>query len=116
MHIVVFVTVPSEEVGKKIAGKIVEKRLAACVNITAEITSVYWWEDKIQEDSERMLIIKTKSQLFNQLQETVKTHHPYTVPEIIALPLVKGYAPYLDWINNETGSFENDPSFMGTNF
>jgi periplasmic divalent cation tolerance protein len=115
MHIVVFVTVPSEETGKKIARKVIEERLAACVNITAEITSVYWWEDEIQEDNERMLIIKTKSQLFDKLQETVKTHHPYSVPEIIALPMVKGFAPYLNWINQETSSFDEDPSFMGVN-
>jgi periplasmic divalent cation tolerance protein len=108
MHIVVFVTVPTEEVGKKIARKIVENRLAACVNITGGITSIYWWDEQVQEDSEKMLIIKTKIQLFPKLQETVKAYHPYSVPEIIALPLVEGSKPYLDWISEETRSFGND--------
>jgi periplasmic divalent cation tolerance protein len=113
MHIVVFATVPSEEVGMKIAKEVVEKRLAACANLTGGITSVYWWENKVQEDKEMLLIMKTKLQLFNKLEDEIRKNHPYEVPEIIALPLVTGFKPYLSWISKETQAVYDDANFRG---
>lgn len=109
MHIVVLVTVPSPEVGKKIAKALLEKKLAACVNIQRGIESYFWWEGEIQEEEECLLIIKTKLSLFSEVEYMVRVNHPYTVPEIIGLPIAKGFRGYLDWISRETRACEDDP-------
>lgn len=109
MYLVTFVTAPSMEVGKKIARKILEMKLAACVNINQEVTSLYWWEDEIQEDKECLLIIKTKMGLFTDMARVVRKLHPYSVPEIIALPIITGHKQYLDWISSETIPSHDDP-------
>jgi periplasmic divalent cation tolerance protein len=98
----VFVTVPSIEVGKKIAHALVSSKLAACVNIIPQITSVYEWEGKIEEDSELLLMIKTQTQHFDELAKLVKDNHPYTTPEVIGIPIEQGSQPYLDWIKSVT--------------
>jgi len=103
----VFVTVPSLEVGKKIAHALVSNKVAACVNIVPQITSVYEWEGKIEEDSELLLMIKTQSQHFEDLEKLVKANHPYTVPEIIGVPIEQGSQPYLDWIKKVTTQGSN---------
>ncbi len=105
--IVTYVTVSSMEEAKKISYSLVENKLAACANIVPSITSVYTWQEKICEDQECLLIIKTKKELFPALQEKVKSLHSYTVPEIIALPILEGSESYLDWIRNETVDYEN---------
>ena len=99
-HVVVFVTAPKGK-GEEIAKAIVEKRLAACVNIVDNIKSIYWWQDKVEEDFEELLIIKTKYKILEKLIEEVKRAHPYTVPEIISLPIILGNKEYLEWINKE---------------
>ncbi|CAH1959671.1 unnamed protein product [Acanthoscelides obtectus] len=99
-HSVAYVTAPSQEVAKKIAHGIVEKKLAACVNIVPGITSVYEWENKINEDSEVLMMIKTRTSKVNQLTEFVKANHPYTVCEVISLPIQNGNPAYLKWIND----------------
>lgn len=116
MYLTVFVTVPNEETGVKIAKKLLEKKLAACVNISKGIRSLYWWEDEIQDESEALLIIKTKFGLFNELEMLIKENHPYTVPEIIAMPIARGYRPYLDWISSETQCCEDDPGQRSSSF
>ena len=98
-YIVVFITVPNLEVGEKIGNTLVEEKLAACVNITSEIKSVYFWKGKIEEDKEYLLIIKTRKDKFESLERRVKEIHPYEVPEIIAVPIVLGSKDYLDWID-----------------
>jgi periplasmic divalent cation tolerance protein len=101
--IVVLITVPSQEVGEKIATSLVEKRLAACVNITGPIKSLYTWEGKINQDEERLLIVKTRADIFEKkFVEAVQSTHPYEVPEIIALPIVTGSKNYLDWMDEAT--------------
>ncbi|PKA59500.1 Protein CutA, chloroplastic [Apostasia shenzhenica] len=100
--IVVYVTVPNREAGKKLAESIVQEKLAACVNIVPGIQSVYWWDGKVQTDSEELLIIKTRESLLNSLTEHVKSHHEYDVPEVIALPINGGNSKYLEWIKNST--------------
>ena len=101
--IVVLITVPSPEVGGKIARALVEERLAACVNLVPGITSTYRWEGEVQVDPEALLIAKTGRDLFDALAARVRSLHPYTVPEIIALPLAAGHQPYLAWIADSTG-------------
>jgi periplasmic divalent cation tolerance protein len=102
--ILVFITVPSREVGHEIATLLVEENLAACVNIVTGITSIYRWQDAIERDDELLLIAKTKSSYFERLATTVKRVHPYEVPEVIALPVVAGSNEYLAWIDTETSA------------
>ncbi|CAN6293746.1 unnamed protein product [Urochloa humidicola] len=100
--IVVYVTVPNKEAGKKLAGSIISEKLAACVNIVPGVESVYWWEGKVQSDAEELLIIKTRESLLDALTEHVKANHEYDVPEVIALPIKGGNLKYLEWLKNST--------------
>ncbi|XP_010540442.1 PREDICTED: protein CutA, chloroplastic [Tarenaya hassleriana] len=100
--IVVYVTVPNREAGKKLANSIVQEKLAACVNIVPGIESVYQWEGKIQSDAEELLIIKTRQSLLDALTDHVKANHEYDVPEVIALPITGGSPQYLEWLKNST--------------
>ncbi|XP_059460492.1 protein CutA, chloroplastic [Corylus avellana] len=100
--IVVYVTVPNKELGKKLAESIVKEKLAACVNRVPGIESVYQWQGEIQTDSEELLIIKTRQSLLEALTEHVKANHEYDVPEVIALPITGGSLQYLEWIKNST--------------
>ncbi|MBE0408911.1 MAG: divalent-cation tolerance protein CutA [Anaerolineales bacterium] len=100
--IVVLITAPSQEIGEKIATLLIEKRLAACVNITGPVQSLYTWEGKINQDEERLLIVKTKADIFeDKFVAAVRSIHPYDVPEIIALPITMGSRHYLDWLDEE---------------
>ena len=101
-HVIVFSTVPDEARGREIGRALVEERLAACVTVSAACRSLYWWEGKIADESEYMLVIKTKASLYEKLEAKLKEIHPYTVPEIIALPIVAGSKKYLDWLAAET--------------
>ena len=97
-YCVVFITTPAGE-GEKIASLIVEKKLGACVNVVKDISSLYWWKGNIEKDSESLLVVKTSLEKLPQLTEEVKKVHPYTVPEIIALPIIGGNEDYLNWID-----------------
>lgn len=99
MYIVVLVTVPNQIKAKDIANHLILKKLAACVNIIPALYSFFWWEKKIDSAKELLLVIKTKKKLFPKLVKTVKSRHPYSVPEIIALPIICGNKEYLDWID-----------------
>ncbi|MFQ5779508.1 MAG: divalent-cation tolerance protein CutA [Nitrospiria bacterium] len=101
-EIVVFITTPTKEEGEKIGRLMVEKRLAACANILSSVTSFFAWEGKICREEESLVILKSRQALFERLSEAVKKHHSYSVPEIIALPLVAGSADYLKWIQDNT--------------
>lgn len=101
-HIVVLITVPSKDVGTKIANTLLEKKLAACINITSSVNSLYNWEGKTANDEEFLLIVKTKAAIFeDKFIPAIKAVHPYDVPEIIALPIIMGSKGYLDWIDQE---------------
>lgn len=101
--LIVLITVPSLEVGERIAESLLEKKLAACVNILPGVTSIYTWKGAVQKDQELMLVVKTRPVLFQtRLVPAVKAIHPYEVPEIIALPLEMGSPDYLAWIAAET--------------
>lgn len=96
--VMVLVTCSSLEEGAKIAQSLVEKRLAACVNISSPIRSFYRWEGKIRDEQEYMLFIKTARGLFGELRLEVERLHSYHVPEVICLAIVDGAANYLNWI------------------
>jgi periplasmic divalent cation tolerance protein len=99
----VLVTAATKKEAEKISKAILRKRLAACVNIVPGLTSFFHWKGKIEKANEFLLLIKTQSELFTDLEKTVKTNHGYSVPEIIAMPITKSSKDYLAWIKKETG-------------
>jgi periplasmic divalent cation tolerance protein len=102
-RVVVLVTVPDLETGEEIAGRLLERKLAACVNISPGLISLYHWQGEVQRDSELLLLIKTRLSLVSEeLIPTIQELHPYQMPEIIALPIIGGESGYLDWILQET--------------
>ena len=103
-YLVVLVTAGTPENAAAIARTLVEERLAACGNIIERVRSIYRWQGKIEDQPEALLLLKTRSELFEALRQRVVELHPYEVPEIIALPLAAGHRPYLDWIDDCTGS------------
>jgi periplasmic divalent cation tolerance protein len=101
--LVVFVTAPDAETASAIGTALVEERLAACANLVPGLTSIYRWEGRIHKDSEVLMLIKTRAEHFPALEARVRAMHPYKVPEIVALRIDSGSAPYLRWIGEETG-------------
>jgi len=99
-YIAIFITASSKKEGTRIAQALLKKRLAACVNILDKIESFFWWEGKVDHAKEVLLIVKSKKDKFDRIKELVKSLHSYQVPEIIALPIVGGYRPYLKWIDD----------------
>jgi periplasmic divalent cation tolerance protein len=101
-EIVILCTVPNADVGEVVARVLVENKLAACVNIIPGLVSVYTWKGDVCRDSELLCVIKSRRDLFERIESAIKRVHPYEVPEIIALPIVMGHAPYLSWIHDVT--------------
>lgn len=99
----VFCTTNSLDNAKKIAHALVEERISACVNIVPKITSVYRWKNKIESESEYLLIIKTHESLFERLKTCVQEYHPYEVPELIGFEITKGSDKYLSWLRDNMG-------------
>jgi len=99
---IAMVSVPRDE-AKELAKGVIESRLAACVNIIPKIESIYWWDNKIHNDEEALLIFKTTQLKVEALIGYVQENHPYDVPEIITLSLSEGLPEYLNWIIEETG-------------
>lgn len=95
---VVLISVPQGQAARKVANEILKTRAAACVNIVPAIESMYWWEGKIESAPESLLIVKTRRTTFERLKSVVRRVHPYTIPEIIELPITAGHLPYLDWV------------------
>lgn len=102
--LLVITTLPDEPTGERLAGLLVEKGLAACVNISAPLTSLYRWQGKIERDREVMLTIKTTVERYAAVEDAITESHPYELPEVIALPIVKGSTDYLAWIDTCTKS------------
>jgi len=100
--IVVLVTAPDEDGAAKMAETLVEERFAACINIVRDIRSIYSWEGKIEDEREVLMVIKTKKELFEPLKKRIQEMHPYSVPEIIALPILVGSPDYLRWLGDVT--------------
>jgi len=92
------VTAPLLPVARKLAGKILAAKLAACVNVLPAMESHFWWKGRLERSGEVLLLIKTTSAQLKRLRRLVKSHHPYETPEFIALPIASGSKKYLKWI------------------
>lgn len=100
--VIVMVTAANQDEAVKIADHVVRARLAACASTIPTVRSTYWWEGKLMNEEESLLLIKTTSDKFNSLEETIRKIHSYKVPEIIAIQVSKGFPPYLEWVLRET--------------
>jgi periplasmic divalent cation tolerance protein len=96
---VVLVTVPDLKIARKLAKACLEARAAACVNIVPRFESHYWWQGKLEQGNELLLLIKTATQQLPALEKCVLTNHPYDTPEFVVLPISAGNRRYLDWIS-----------------
>ena len=99
----IYITCATEQEAENIGTVLVERRLAACVNILAGMKSMYWWQGKIEQGRETVLIAKTRTDLVDELTEAVKAMHGYEVPCVVALPITGGNRDFLKWIHSETG-------------
>ncbi|UCG35551.1 MAG: divalent-cation tolerance protein CutA [Candidatus Omnitrophota bacterium] len=100
MAMVVLVTIPAKE-AKKMANILLEKRVCACVNVIKDIDSYFWWEGKIAQEKESLLVIKTKDSLYGNIKKVVKENHPYDIPEIVGIKIDQINKVYLSWLNVE---------------
>ena len=98
-YIIALNTCPNAETAEKIAYSLVESQLAACTNIIPTVQSIYRWQGKIEQEHEALLIIKTRKNKFTQLESLIREHHPYELPEIVAVPIEAGTKEYLNWID-----------------
>ncbi|MDJ1130513.1 divalent-cation tolerance protein CutA [Streptomyces iconiensis] len=98
----VLTTTGTEELARTLAAGAVDRRVAACAQINGPVTSVYRWEDEIQNDPEWQVLFKTSAARYDALEAYIRAAHDYDVPEIIATPVVRGAADYLAWVERET--------------
>jgi periplasmic divalent cation tolerance protein len=98
---VVMTTAPNPEVAQTIAMTVLQARLAACVQVQA-ITSYYWWDGKINDDAEQLLLFKTTKEKYSALEQAIVKAHPYDTPEILQVPVEAGFSKYLAWMAKET--------------
>jgi len=101
-EIIVLITASSKDEAAKIGTALVDEHLAACVNIVPEVRSLFFWEGKTRDEREILLICKSRLPRMEKLVARVKSLHSYTVPEVIALPIVAGSREYLDWVQDAT--------------
>ena len=102
-YCMVYITVGDEAEAREIGRRLVEEKLAACVNF-CPVQSIYRWQGKIEEGGEMAMLVKTRADLVEQVIARVKQLHSYEVPDIVSLPIEKGYPPYLRWIEESTGA------------
>ena len=102
-RLVAFSTAPSAEVAEQLARALVGEGLAACVNVVPGVTSYYRWKGELQRDAEWLLVIKTRAARLEALKAALVRLHPYEVPELVALGVEDGLAPYLAWLDESTG-------------
>ena len=100
--IVVLCTCPDDTCARALAQTLLNEKLAACVNIIPQVTSLYCWQGKMEESQEVQLVIKSRRTLFGVLQQRIQTLHPYEVPEILAMPVLNGSPAYLQWLQEQT--------------
>ena len=100
--LLVLTNLPDRAAAERIADLVIEKRLAACVNILAPCRSVYRWKDAVQHDEEHPLLIKTTAERYPELERAIRAAHPYELPEIVAVPIERGLPEYLQWVSAET--------------
>ena len=97
-YIVLLITTPTVEEAQRISSTLLNQKKAACVNIISPVHSLFWWQNKIDSARESLLIVKTKASLLDEVTTLVKENHSYTIPEVIALPIIGGNQDYLDWL------------------
>ena len=102
--LLVLTNVPERAIAERLAGMLVEQRLAACVNILAPCRSVYRWKGAVQHDEEHPILIKTTAERYAALEQALRAAHPYELPEILAIPVERGLPAYLEWVAAETRS------------
>jgi periplasmic divalent cation tolerance protein len=100
--LLVLTNLPDRAAAERLAGLLIEMRLAACVNILAPCRSVYRWKDAVQHDEEHPVLIKTTAERYSEMERALRAAHPYELPEIIAVPIERGLPAYLDWVAAET--------------
>lgn len=100
--IVIYCTVPNKKEGTEIAKVLLEQKLVACINIIDKVESIFSWDGEIMEEKEALMMIKTKKELFSQINHTIQKLHSYNVPEVIAMPIIEADETYLKWIAHET--------------
>ena len=100
--ILVLTSMPDRAAAVQLAQALVDRRLAACVNVLAECTSVYRWQGKLENAAETPVLIKTRSALYPEVEAAIRGLHPYELPEIIAVPIGYGLTEYLEWVSGET--------------
>jgi len=98
-HIIALMTTANKQEAQRIVRLLLDKHLIACANILGPIESQFWWREKIEKASEILVLMKSDEKLFEKLSETIKKMHSYETPEILALPIVKGWRPYLEWLD-----------------
>lgn len=100
--LLVLTNLPDRVAAERLADSLIEQRLAACVNILAPCRSVYRWQGSVQHDEEHPVLIKTTAARYAALEQAIRAGHPYELPEIVAIPIERGLAAYLDWVSAET--------------
>lgn len=100
--LVTLCTCPDQETGERIANHLVDQGLAACVNIMPSITSIYSWQGQRESAKEALLLVKTDRDRYTELEQAILSLHPYELPEIIAVPVERGLAGYLEWVTQCT--------------
>jgi len=101
-HSLIYVTASDADEAKHIGRSLVAARLAACANVFPQMVPIFWWEGAVQEDSEAVLIAKTRSDLVDTVIDHVRSVHSYDCPAVLAIPVSAGNVPFLDWIDSET--------------
>lgn len=102
--ILVITNVPDRAVATALAQSLLDRRLAACINIGAPVESIYHWQDRIETGHEVPVVVKTRSALYSNVEDAIRKLHPYDTPEIVAIPVVAGDARYLAWLADETAA------------
>ncbi|MEM3659654.1 MAG: divalent-cation tolerance protein CutA [Thermoproteota archaeon] len=100
-YIQVLTTTGGREEAVKIARILLDRRLAGCVQVLGPVSSLYWWKGKIEEAEEWLCVIKSREDLYEELEKTIRENHSYEVPEIITMPIVSGSRSYLEWMSME---------------
>ena len=100
--LLVLTNLPDRETAERLAGALIEQRVAACVNILAPCRSVYRWKEAVQREEEHPVLIKTTAERYPALEAAIRAAHPYELPEIIAVPVERGLPAYLAWVEAET--------------
>jgi periplasmic divalent cation tolerance protein len=100
--LLVLTNLPDRAAAERLADMLVQKRLAACVNILAPCRSVYRWKEAVQHDEEHPMLIKTTAERYPEMEKALRAGHPYELPEIVAVPIERGLPAYLEWVAAET--------------